>query len=647
MKKLYSILMAAAITSGISAQTYASKNFDDQSVTSGGWTVQDVTNPDAITTWTTANLGGATTFYGMCKNYYTTNHTLETWLISPSMDFTSATSPMLNFDNAWKYTGAPLAVMISTNYNGTGLPSTATWTDITSMATWSTGNFAWQNSGNVDLSTYNGNSAVYVAFVYNGTSADGSTWELENIMINEGGVSGPVPHTIYEIQSTLIAGSDSSYYRDSTVITGGLVTAVRPDSRYYVQAGSGPWTGVYVYDNANTVAIGDSVTFQAVVAEYNGLTELKSVSSFTNVSSGHTIPQTIVTTAQSMTEDYEGVLVTMQGATCIQPTNQYGEWQIDDNSGASLISDFMYSYAAAAGGPYEVTGIVDYSFNLYRVQPRFAADIVTNVTVPALSIYDIQSNMRSSSDSSYYTDSLVFTGGIVTAIRADKRYYIQAGSGAWTGIYVFDTVNVVTEGDSVTLDAIVAEFNGLTELKGVLNFTNVSSGNAIPQTVVPSSAGTMEDYESVLITVMTAPCTVGTNSFGEWIINDGSGDCTVGNLMYPFTAVAGGTYTVTGILDYAFGAFYQQPRRATDIIDYTGIEENSLNVNIYPIPSNGTITIDAPGNSYVTLTDISGKVVYSTRVSNKNITLTDLSTGVYIAKVTLNGATATSKIIVQ
>lgn len=647
MKKLYSILMAVAITSGISAQTYVSKNFDDQSVTSGGWTVQDVTNPDGITTWTTANLGGATTFYGMIKNYYTTaNHTLESWLISPAMNFTSATAPMLNFDNAWKYTGTPLAVMISTNYNGTGLPSSATWTDITSMATWSAGNFAWQNSGNIDLSAYNGNGSVYIAFVYNGTSADGSTWELENIIVNEGGVSGPVPHTIYEIQSTLIAGSDSSYYRDSTVITGGLVTAVRPDSRYYVQAGSGPWSGVYVYDNANTVSIGDSVTFQAVVAEYNGLTELKSVSSFTNVSSGHAIPQTIVTTAQSMTEDYEGVLVTMQNATCTQPTNQFGEWVIDDNSGPSLISDFMYAYTAPAGGPYQVTGIVDYSFSAFKVQPRMASDIVTNVTVPVKSIYQIQNTLIAGSDSSYYRDSLVATGGIVTAVRTDKRYYIQAGSGAWSGVYVYDTT-IVSEGDSVTFDCIVKEFNGLTELTTLSNLSIVSSNNPIPQTTVPSSAGTMEDYEGVLITVLTAPCTVGTNAFGEWIINDGSGDCTVGDLMYPFTAVAGGTYTVTGILDYAFGAFYQQPRRATDIIDYTGIEENNLNVNIYPIPSNGTITIDAPGNSYVTLTDISGKVVYSTRVSNKNITLTDLSTGVYIAKVTLNGATATSKIIIQ
>lgn len=647
MKKVYSLLIAGTLTFGANAQTYFSDNFEGGSLTAyNAWTTQVVSDPDATGgDWALGTTGGN---YARVTNYISSaNHILNTWFITPSIDLSSATTPKLNFDMTKRYTGNDIVVHVSTNYDGVSAPSSATWTDITSLFTLdaNTGSWTFVNSGNGDISAYI-SASTYIAFEYVGTATDGSTWEIDNVLISETGLASPAPHSIYEIQSTLIAGSDSSYYRDSSVITGGLVTAVRPDSRYYVQAGHGAWSGVYVYDNANTVAIGDSVTFEAVVAEYNGLTELKNVSNFNNFSSGNTIPQTIVTTAQSMTEDYEGVLVTMQNATCTQPTNQFGEWIIDDNSGPSLISDFMYAYTAPAGGPYEVTGIVDYSFGAYKVQPRFAADIVTNVTVPVKTIYEIQSNLIAGSDSSYYRDSLVSTGGIVTAIRPDKRFYIQAGSGAWSGVYVYDTT-IVTLGDSVTFNCIVKEFNGVTELTTLSNLAIVNSGNAIPQTTVPSSAGTMEDYEGVLITVLTAQCTVATNSFGEWIINDGSGDCTVGDLMYPFSAVAGGTYTVTGILDYAFGAFYQQPRFANDIIDYTGIEENSLNVNIYPIPSNGTITIDAPGNSYVTLTDISGKVVYSTRVNTKNITLTDLSTGVYIAKVTLNGATATSKVIVK
>ena len=649
MKKVYTLLFAASVSLGLKAQTYLSKDFDDQSATSGGWTIQDVSNPDAITSWTTGNIGSNNgTEYGKCTSYSGGNHDLVSWLISPSFDLSSSTSPMFSMMNAYNYTGDPIQIKVSTNYDGTSDPSTqGTWTDLTSQATLSSGNWGWVSTGNVDLSSYN-SSSVYIAIIFTGTASGGSTWEIDDILVNEGGttVTSPAAHSIYEIQNTISSG-DTSYYKDSVVLTGGIVTAVRPDSRYYIQAGNGPWSGVYVYDNVNTVAIGDSVTMQATVDEYNNLTELKSVTNFANVSSNNPVPQTIVTTAQSMTEDYEGVLVTMQGATCTQATDGFGEWIINDNSGPSLISDLIYSYTAATGGPYEVTGVVDYAFGSFKVQPRMASDIVTNVTIPNKTIYEIQSTLVTGSDSSYYRDSIVFTGGIVTAVRTDGRYYIQAGSGMWSGIYVYDNVSGVSEGDSITLNAMVVEFNGLTELSSVSNLTVVNSGNTIPQTIVTSDAGTMEEYESVLITINTASCTSGTNGFGEWVINDGAGSCTVGDLMYAFTAVTNGTYTVTGILDYAFGNFVLQPRYAADVIDYTSIEENTIEVNIYPNPSNGTITIDAPVSSSFTLTDITGKVVYTSTIVNNNMTITDLSTGMYVAKVSVNGTTATSRVIVK
>ncbi|MBN4072956.1 choice-of-anchor J domain-containing protein [Crocinitomix catalasitica] len=154
------------------------KDFDDGSVTSGGWTVQQV---DGTYSWYTDDAGGAPNDYGVISNYDgSSNYTTDSWLISPSFDLTGATAPYLKFDNAWSYPGDLLQVLVSTNYVS-GAPASGTWVPLAPLL--SGGFFVWVNSGNVDLTPYIG-SNVHIAFQYIGSSSDGSTWEVENIEIN-------------------------------------------------------------------------------------------------------------------------------------------------------------------------------------------------------------------------------------------------------------------------------------------------------------------------------------------------------------------------------------------------------------------------------------------------------------------------------
>lgn len=154
------------------------KDFDDNSVTSGGWIVQQVIG---VETWTTSTAGGAAEPYGVIDNYTTGNTQTESWLISPALDLSNSTSADLTFENACNYTGDALELLISTNYSGTGDPNGATWTALS--ATWSTGTWAWVNSGIIDLSAYL-QSNVRIAFKYIGTNSDGKTWEIDDIIIN-------------------------------------------------------------------------------------------------------------------------------------------------------------------------------------------------------------------------------------------------------------------------------------------------------------------------------------------------------------------------------------------------------------------------------------------------------------------------------
>ena len=156
------------------------KDFDDDDVSSGGWSDVSVIG---TTIWETSTAGGAASPYGVISNYDGINTAAENWLISPLVDLSGSSSPSLTFNNAYNYGGAPLQLMISTNYPGTGDPNTATWIDLSSQVTWSSGGFVFENSGVIDLSAYAGGS-VRLAFKYTGSNSDGSTWEIDDIVIN-------------------------------------------------------------------------------------------------------------------------------------------------------------------------------------------------------------------------------------------------------------------------------------------------------------------------------------------------------------------------------------------------------------------------------------------------------------------------------
>lgn len=162
------------------------KNFNDGSLTSGGWTTQLVTGP-TFTAWNIFSSSNSAAKIS-CYNATTMSGEIsEAWLISPTLNLLSSTSPSINFRNVIRFGSTPqLKVMISVNYNGTGNPNTATWVDVTNQATWDTDVSSWStwtNSGDINLTPYiSGNT--HVAFQYIGINAAGvSTWEIDDIKI--------------------------------------------------------------------------------------------------------------------------------------------------------------------------------------------------------------------------------------------------------------------------------------------------------------------------------------------------------------------------------------------------------------------------------------------------------------------------------
>mgnify|MGYP000072134683 CR=1 FL=1 len=155
------------------------KDFTDENMSSGGWTIQQVIGTHE---WEIGTLGSWDDLpYAVITNYDGGNSACESWYISPALDFGSSTSASLSFDNAYNYDGDDLDLLISTDYSGTGDPNLSTWTSLSAI--WSGGGFDFVNSGIIDLSLFL-ESNVHVAFKYTGSDSSGKTWEIDNIIIN-------------------------------------------------------------------------------------------------------------------------------------------------------------------------------------------------------------------------------------------------------------------------------------------------------------------------------------------------------------------------------------------------------------------------------------------------------------------------------
>jgi len=158
---------------------YLSKDFEDDSISSGGWTTQVIVG---TTDWVLGSVAGK---YAKATNYNSGNSAAETWLISPAVDINTANTPMLTFTSTYQWSGPQLELFISTDYDGTSDPNNqGTWTNLSSVVSWDTNGSSWTfvSSGDIALDSYK-SSTTYIAYKYTGSDSDGSTWEIDDILI--------------------------------------------------------------------------------------------------------------------------------------------------------------------------------------------------------------------------------------------------------------------------------------------------------------------------------------------------------------------------------------------------------------------------------------------------------------------------------
>lgn len=185
--------------------------------------------------------------------------------------------------------------------------------------------------------------------------------------------------TIPEIQ-TPIDETDVSPYVGQIVTTQGIVTAVAASKYWFSTPEGGAWNGLYAYDPANMPALGDEIMITGQIDEYFGLTEIYNITDFAILSSGNALPEPVVITTNQLNagEEWESVLVQVQDVVVTLEANNYGEWYLDDGTGECQADDAIYHVEPLVGDEFaSITGLVNYSYDLFELLPRFEEDLVT------------------------------------------------------------------------------------------------------------------------------------------------------------------------------------------------------------------------------------------------------------------------------
>lgn len=152
----------------------------------------------------------------------------------------------------------------------------------------------------------------------------------------------------------------------------------------------GPWQGLFVYDPGRVVTEGQVLVLGGTVDEYNGMTELGGIDHFQVLFDYWPPPPVLTTTAAITTtnpwqaEPLESVLVEVRCAEVTHPDLGYGEWGITDESGVMARVDDLgdYTYVPHLGDVlWAVRGVLFYTYNDYKIEPRYDADILLAPTV--------------------------------------------------------------------------------------------------------------------------------------------------------------------------------------------------------------------------------------------------------------------------
>jgi hypothetical protein len=293
------------------------------------------------------------------------------------------------------------------------------------------------------------------------------------------------------------------------------------------------------------------------------------------------------------------------------------------------------------------------------------------------------------SGSPYEGYTVTVTGIVMSDTLFGSLYFIQDSDEPWHGINVEDAFTFPNPGDEVQVTGLVEEYFDLTRITPADPSTDVlvlSTGNDVFDPIpvatgdIATEAGLMaEAYEDVLVRVedviVSTPFPDAPGNYGEFAVDDGSGEVRVDDLSGVFDGNNDSTYTqgmelnfVQGFLWFSFSNFKLQPRNDDDVEEGTGASDQpGLPIGLTLMPArpnpgsdNFAVTYALPVDAKIRLTvfDLAGRrisslfegpqtagrheILWNSRDSSGK----SVSAGTYVIRLRADNKTRSERIIV-
>lgn len=175
----------------------------------------------------------------------------EDWLISPAFDLSGFNYPLLRFATRTRFAGPALQLKVSTDYDGSSDPHTATWTLLNGRFPEADSD-TWQLSDSINLARFK-QGKVYIAFVYTSSPAlQAARWTVDDISLYNstaapapGISSSPAALDFDYVKAGQESASQSFSFWGSDI--SGSLTLTAPAAFVLAKDSSGPYSQTLTY----------------------------------------------------------------------------------------------------------------------------------------------------------------------------------------------------------------------------------------------------------------------------------------------------------------------------------------------------------------------------------------------------------------
>jgi predicted extracellular nuclease len=191
--------------------------------------------------------------------------------------------------------------------------------------------------------------------------------------------------TIFDIQKGSVSPM-TVVTVENVIVTSGLT--FKGDGFFVQDPMGGEYSGIYVYVGMNPDGLapkpGDVVTINGLYTEYFEMSQISAsqagdvtVTGTDTVPAPAVVPAADIATGGAKAENWEGVLVRVEGVTVATEADNFGEWTVDS---MLHVDDLFFAIAdwpkPAVGEMFaSITGPLMYSFDNFKIAPRDPADL--------------------------------------------------------------------------------------------------------------------------------------------------------------------------------------------------------------------------------------------------------------------------------